>query len=54
MNLPGYVSTGQLAYKVPEFLSSNFKLHVAPLATNFMRPVHNGSDKFQLAALHIR
>lgn len=50
---PGYVSTGQFAYRFPVFLSSNFKLIETPFATNFIRPVHNGSDKFQLAALRI-
>lgn len=48
---PGYVSTGQLAYRAPVFLSSNLRLTLIPLATSFMRPVHSGSLKFQLAAL---
>lgn len=52
--IPGYVSTGQLAYKTPVFLSSSFKFTLTPLATSFMRPVHSGSLKFQFAALEIK
>lgn len=49
--IPGYVSIGHFANNSPEFLSSNLMKTSFPFETNLIRPVHDGSAKFQSAAL---
>lgn len=49
--IPGYVSMGHFAKSSPLFLSSSFNVTSFPFATNLIRPVHDGSARFQSAAL---
>lgn len=49
--IPGYCSIGHLANSSPVILSSSFIVMLSPCDTNRMRPVQEGSCRFQSAAL---
>lgn len=49
--IPGYCSMGHLANSSPVILSSNFIVMLSPCDTSRMRPVQEGSCRFQSAAL---
>lgn len=49
--IPGYASIGHLANSSPVFLSSSLIASSFPLEINRILPVHDGSAKFQSAAL---
>lgn len=49
--IPGYCSMGHLANSSPVILSSSFIVMLSPCDTSRMRPVQDGSCRFQSAAL---
>ena len=49
--IPGYCSIGHLANSSPVILSSSFIVMLSPCDTNRIRPVQEGSCRFQSAAL---